>query len=108
MKIHGVVFLIIGGVVLGVSLFKDQLRFFTYVGGLFILYGTFKIIFKVITGSSSEKEALRIRQQQIQSLQGQPKQQQNQYRTQTFKCQRCGNDVFPQNNFCSSCGIRYR
>ena len=118
MKIHGIVYIIIGAIVLSVSLFREQLIFFRYVGGLFIVWGTFKVIFKLITGSSSKKEALNNFPQGQQGLQQQgQRQQQNQNnqrqqndinRTQMYNCQRCSNNVFPHNHFCSNCGMRLK
>ena len=120
MSIHGLVFIIIGAFVLIISFFREQLIFFRYVGGLFLIYGTFKLVFKLITGANSKKEALQMQSNYQQELTPQQMQQQAQlrqqqtnknqqpvYRTQTFKC-RCGNDVYPNNRFCSNCGFRFR
>jgi hypothetical protein len=116
MKIHGIVFIIIGAVVLVVSLFKEELLFFRYVGGLFLIYGTFKLVFKLITDSDSKKEALqkmyseqlpRYRQGQA-NTQPQGQQGSNYQRLPMFKCKRCGYDLFPHNNFCANCGTRLR
>lgn len=106
MKIPGFVFLIIGVLVLVVSLFKKQLIFFTYVGGFFILYSVFKMVFKWITNSSpAEIKGYNINRQipNIPNIQPQPVQ-----RTQMYKCRRCGNMVFFHSNFCNICGLRLR
>lgn len=129
MKIPGFVFLIIGVLVLGVSLFKKQLTFFTYVGGLFILYGVFKMVFKWITNSSPSEiknEELRrygvngqiptaqtpnfhnAKTQNTQTLNPHNIHASNVQRTQAYKCRRCGNMVFLHNNFCSICGLRLK
>ncbi|MFH1439879.1 MAG: hypothetical protein ABIG89_04900 [Candidatus Woesearchaeota archaeon] len=118
MNIHGIIFIIVGAIVLGISLFKEELLLFRYLGGAFILYGTFKWIFKLITGGNSKKDALdkaelyRRYGNRADDIQQTQQRQQNQLRhninrTQMYRC-RCGNDVFPHNTFCSNCGIRLR
>ncbi len=114
MKIHGIVFIIVGAVVLVVSLFNDHLLFFRYVGGLFLIYGTFKLVFMLITDSDSKKEALqKMYSEQMPrnrqgNVQGQNRQNPNFQRLPIFKCRKCGYDLFPHNNFCANCGLRLR
>lgn len=130
MKLHWLVFIIIGAFVLIVSLFKAELLFFRYVGGLFLIYGTFKLVFRLITGAGSKKEALDLHSRYQQGLTPEQIQQraynqrnnnpayqkqnhtvyQNQpqnIQTRTIRC-RCGNVVPITSNFCNKCGFRLR
>jgi len=135
MRIHEGVFIGIGLIVVISTFFLEHLLFFRYVGGLFLIYGTFKLVFRLITGANTKKEALQMQSdyqqgqtaQQRQQMQGQMQrqaqqntQQQNMQRQQPaqqqstdfsrkqiFKCS-CGNDIFPQNHFCSKCGIKLK
>ena len=92
MKLHWLVFIIIGAFVLIVSLFKAELLFFRYVGGLFLIYGTFKLVFRLITGASSKKEALDMHSRYQQG------QTQEQIQQRTFNNQKNNNHVYQRNN----------
>ncbi|MBT6336109.1 hypothetical protein HN695_06445 [Candidatus Woesearchaeota archaeon] len=125
MRIHEGVFIALGLIVIITTLFVEHLLFFRYIGGLILLYGTFKLIFRIITGHSSKKEVMQSfpgqqpnmqnvqqkqqKQNQSNTQKQQTTQQQSRYisRKQIFKCN-CGNDIFPQNHFCSNCGLKLK
>lgn len=111
-SIHGAVFIVIGLLVVVFSYFRDIL-FFKIVGVLFIVYGTFKWIFKAITGANTAKEALNMNAPEQKPLRNaaqpsQPYSSQDISRRQMYKCRKCGNDIFLHNQFCSNCGLKLR
>jgi hypothetical protein len=130
MGLHGLVFVIIGAIVLIISFFKTELLFFRYVGGLFLIYGTFKLVFRLITGANSKKEALDIHSEYRQGLTPEQTQQQNAYNNQRNQNQqyqrqhqqtnfnqpaqrrimrcRCGNVIPITSNFCNNCGSKLK
>ena len=112
-KLHPLVFLITGLIVVVISYFNENLLFFKYIGGVLILYGTAKIVFKLITGKEKIKDSAdglygdKKWQQQMRE-QGKIKQKHQAPAISRYTCPRCRAEVFFGNNFCGNCGMRLR
>lgn len=100
-RIHGLVYLIVGIGVVIPSRFVDGLQPFFYVGIVFIAIGVAKLVWRYITREKTPKmQSYKPMQQRRTQA---PYQQQPVYR-----CPRCGSQSGALFNFCSQCGVRLR
>lgn len=124
-KIKGVVYLLIGMLVLAVSIYVDgssatkDLQFFFYVGLVFLVWGIIKTIFDFLRSQSQRKVINKTRKQNQQANMAKPQNvvssQKNTTRLDNTKqsyqrkfCHNCGKHVGPIDNFCYYCGTRLR
>ena len=85
-KIHWLVYIIIGGGVLAASKLIERLDVFFWVGLAFLAIGIFKLVLSFIT---KQKES--------------PAEVRSAYGSHNF-CRKCGSVLMPNSRFCSSCG----
>lgn len=102
-SIHGIVYLIVGVVVIVVSRTVNGMHSFFYVGVTFVAIGIAKLIFRYITREKKEK----IIDKTPMKVPQYP-QQQRYAQQQAYRCQRCGAHMGALFNFCSQCGARVR
>lgn len=121
MKISGLVFLVIGIVVILFSLFvqsvnpEANLIFFIIAGGLFIAYGVFKLVSKVITGTDPKDAQKPVISESIvqklvknKDLEAVNMQMAQRQKPTITVCSRCGSKNYSTNNFCYNCGNRLK
>ena len=126
MKIHGIAFLLIGIFVSAVSYFInfEQLKFFFYVGIVFIVFGLLKWFVTSAFGKNRRERKSFMKQinlepkkeqnkKQINIIQEAQKQQSNQMqKTQINQqqnpkfCHNCGNQLKGYEKFCPYCGAQ--
>ena len=113
MGIPGYVFIIVGGIVGGVSYFESSLRFFMYIGGFFLVYGVAKSLIQFITRTKVRESEQNIVNNQLhwqKRLEQRNKSlgNQNQYFQQqpanVKYCHFCGSKVRADFRFCPGCG----
>ena len=107
-KIHGIVYIIIGGAVAFASwaMSFESLKFFFYVGCVFVIIGMFKLVFKGMS-DKEDKKIQKYKEQKQASANNQIRQQpQRQINMQYKRCHTCGNVMYARANFCSVCGTR--
>ena len=102
-KIHGLIFIISGLVmsIISLNVKYEKLYLFFYIGILFIIMGTAKMIYNAV--QAKQKKAPIANHRRL-GQQGSV----NQYTQNQLKnCQRCGNISRIHHNFCSRCGARF-
>lgn len=90
MKIHGLVWLAIGAVMTAMSAYLgDRLRFFFYVGLVFVAIGVFKLIARYVTQEDPSTD---------------PKPLPN--HPMISRCANCRESVYTTAKFCHMCGAK--
>ena len=111
-------FLVLGGLVTGYSLFVRQtsavnyeaMTLFAYVGGLFILLGLIKLLARYLKSLSSKEKDLANRLGGVDKINRQEQQIQHpsKNRPTVINCSYCGTKNYSTSNFCHMCGTRIK
>ncbi len=120
MRIHGLVYIIIGIFVAVTSfyLFKANQQFMFYVvGGALISFGIVKILIDKVREPKYEEQPKQAQQQPQRQHQQRYKptqemfasrQPSNQSTRESRYCYQCGSQIHVGQNFCHNCGVRLR
>lgn len=104
-SIHGTIFVIIGILMGGISLYKEELLIFRYASLVFIAYGVFKLLIKQLTTKSTSQP---LKTEQFKQESQYSREQRLFNEQQTGFCKRCKSQISSFDNFCSYCGSKLR
>ena len=104
-SIKGTIFVIIGILMGGISLYKEELLIFRYASLVFIAYGVFKLLIKQMN-TKTTSQPLKTEQLKQESLYS--KEQRLFQEHETGFCKRCKSQISSFDNFCSYCGNKLR
>lgn len=99
--IPGIIYLIIGGGIAYISKYLKDLEFFFWIGILFIIIGTFKIIFWFIARKPRTKKEKKYPTPSLEPVKAQPG-----YDKYPKYCPKCNLLYSDYSNFCSKCGSK--
>ena len=105
-KIHGIVYIIIGILVLIVSTTNEKFIVFYYVALVFIIFGAVKLAINIIKKKMGVNDIVKPKPHQRSLIQQQHKVQQAHQAQHFKKCIRCGNVIRIHDKFCGRCGFR--